>query len=171
MKLNISGKKSRKETESRLSYNQPHLKCGIAVKTIMNTRRAIAIILVFTIATAVCFVTSYVVAKILLILNNDFGAGDMSAFLYWTACFAVALLFPAVLFAFLTANTRTIHRLSFSVLFGGLAGFGWTLLNRWFLGPWFGAWSFNVFYCWVLGGVFGILTVAFLARPQQYRLF
>lgn len=134
-------------------------------------KRAIAMILLFTIATVVCFVTSYAVAKILLILNNDFGAGDMSAFLYWTALFGVALLFPAVLFAILTRNTRTIHRLSLSVLFGGLAGFGWTLLNLWFLGPWFGAWSFNVLYCWVAGGVFGILTVAFLARPQQHRFF
>lgn len=118
--------------------------------------------LAIAVASIVCFVASYLVARILLILNNGFGAGDMTAFLYWTSYFAGLLLLPSLLFAIIFRNARTINRVWVGILLGALAGFGWTLLNLWFLGPWFGAWSFNVLYCWVLGGAFGILALALL---------
>jgi hypothetical protein len=103
-------------------------------------------------------------------LNNDFGAGDMPAFLYWTALFAISLLLPAVLFGVLLRKAGTINRLWVGILLGGLAGLGWTYLNLGFLGPWFGAWSFNVLYCWIAGGVFGILTVALIGRTNKPAL-
>ncbi len=57
-----------------------------------------------------------------------------------------------------------------SVLLGGLAGFGWTLFNLEMLGPWFGAWSFNVLYCWIVGGAIGILVVALLGQSREHAL-
>lgn len=136
----------------------------------MNTRRLLKTILLFPFASSVCFVASYLFARVLLILNNGFGAGDMSAFLYWTGLFAASLLLPSMLFAILLRNARTINRVWLGILVGGLAGFGWTLLNLAFLGPWFGAWSFNVLYCWIVGGAFGILAVALTGRRQQRAL-
>ena len=127
-------------------------------------------ILSVPVASVVCIGASYLVAKILLTLNNGFGAGDMSAFLYWTALFAVALLLPALSFALLSRNVRTINRIWIGVLSGGVAGFGWTLLNLAMLGPWFGAWGFNVLYCWIAGGAVGILAVALLGHSQRRAL-
>jgi hypothetical protein len=94
----------------------------------------------------------------------------MPAFLYWTWLFAGSLLLPSALFAILLRNARTINRVWLGILLGGLAGLGWTYLNLGFLGPWFGAWSFNVLYCWIVGGVFGILTVALIGRRQRLAL-
>jgi hypothetical protein len=119
------------------------------------------------VASVVCVGASYLVAKIFLALQNGFGAGDLSTFLYWTVLFAIALLLPALAFAFLSRNARTINRVWIGVLLGGVAGFGWTLLNLAMLGPWFGAWSFNVLYCWIAGGAFGILAVALLGQSQR----
>jgi hypothetical protein len=126
-------------------------------------------ILLFPIASVACLGASYLVARIFLLLNHGFGAGDLSAFLYWTSLFAVVLLLPGLLFALLLRNARTFNRVWIGVLLGGLAGFGWTLLNRAMLGPWFGAWSFNVLYCWIVGGATGILIVALLGPRQLNR--
>ena len=133
------------------------------INHILKTKTILAI----AAASVVCFVASYLVAKILLILNNGFGAGDMTAFLYWTSYFVGLLLVPSLLFSIVFRNTRTINRVWIGVLTGGLAGFSWTLLNLWLLGPWFGAWSFNVVYCWVLGGAFGILVLALLGHQPR----
>lgn len=123
------------------------------------------------VASVACVGASYLIAKLLIALNNDFGAGDLSAFLFWTAQFAVALVLPAIIFALLTRNARMINRIWISVLLGGASGFGWTLLNRVMLGPWFGAWSFNVLYCWVGGGALGILAVALLNSTSMRRVY
>ena len=135
----------------------------------MNTR-SLKTILSFPIASVVCLGASSLVAEILLVLNHGFGAGDMYAFLYWTSLFALALLLPAVAFAILLRHARTINRVWIGVLLGGLAGFGWTLLNIAMLGPWFGAWSFNVLYCWIVGGAVGILVVALLGQSREGAL-
>ncbi|HEY8186332.1 MAG TPA: hypothetical protein VIF64_09700 [Pyrinomonadaceae bacterium] len=131
----------------------------------MNTNRLLTRVIAFALASAICFVVSYLAARILLVLNNGFGAGDLTAFVLWTIFFAMSLLLPAALFAILLRNVRTINRVWIGILFGGLAGFGWTALNLWFLGPWFGAWSFNVLFCWIAGGTFGMLGVA-LSGPS-----
>ena len=135
----------------------------------MNITRLLKTILLFPFASLVCFVASYLVARFLLRLNNGFGAGDISAFLYWTALFAVSLLLPSVLFGILLRDAGTLNRVWVGILLGSLAGLGWTYLNLGLLGPWFGAWSFNVLYCWIVGGVLGILTVALIGRTKKPR--
>jgi len=132
----------------------------------MSTR-TLRTILSFPGASIVCLGASYLVAKILLALNNGFGTGDVAAFLYWSGLFAVALLLPALVFALLSRNLRTINRIWIGALVGGLAGFGWTLANLKMLGPWFGAWSFNVLYCWIAGGAVGILVVAVFGQSRR----
>lgn len=121
----------------------------------------------FLLGSAVCFLASYFSARILLIRNSGFGAGDLSAFVFWSILFSIFLLLPAVLYSLLQGPARTVSGVWLGVLLGGFVGLGWTLLNRWFLGPWFGAWSFNVLYCWIAGGASGLLTVGLLGRRQS----
>ena len=125
-------------------------------------------IILVPVGSVVCAGASYLVAKILLALNHDFGAGDMPAFLYWTALFAIALVLPALAFVLLARNARIINRIWIGTLLGGVAGLGWTLLNLVMLGPWFGAWSFNVLYCWIAGGAAGIFVIALFDGTQGW---
>jgi hypothetical protein len=103
-------------------------------------------------------------------LNHGFGTGDLNAFAYWTLLFAIFLILPADLFTVSLRNLRTINRVGIGILFGGLLGFGWTVLNRWFLGPWFGAWSFNVLYCWLAGGALSMCAAALIDRYHVWLL-
>ena len=119
------------------------------------------------VASIVCTGASYLVARIFLSLQNGFGSGDLWAFLYWTVIFSIVLLLPALAFVLLSRNMRTINRVWIGTLLGGVAGFGWTLLNLMMLGPWFGAWSFNVLYCWIAGGAIGILALALLGSSRR----
>lgn len=135
-------------------------------RTSMNKTRAHTLALALPIALSSCFIVSFAVARIFLHRQGDFGAGDLHAFSVFSAAFAVVLLLPAALFAILLRDVRRIHRLWLAIVVGALAGFCWTLLNRWYLGLWFGAWSFPVLYCWIAGGVFGILSVAMLGREK-----
>jgi hypothetical protein len=127
-------------------------------------------ILAFPLASIVCLGASFIVAKILLALNDGFGSGDTIGFLYWTSLFAVALLLPALAFTLLLRHACMVHRVWIGVLLGGLAGFGWTLFNLWSLGPWFGLWDFNVLYCWIVGGAAGIVVVALLGNRVFRRV-
>ncbi len=153
---------------ARVSGRWPgQLKRWVALINDVNTR-TVKTLLAFPIASVVCFGASTLVAEILLALKHGFGAADMYAFLFWTSLFAVALLLPALAFALLLRSARTINRVWIGVLLGSLAGFGWTLLNFAMLGPWFGAWSFNVLYCWIVGGAMGILVVALFGQSQAF---
>lgn len=132
----------------------------------MNVR-TIRLLISVPVAAVVCAGVSYLVARILLASRNGFGSGDLAAFMYWTVIFAVLLSLLALAFAYCLRDFRTINRVWIAVLIGGVAGFGWTLLNLVMLGPWFGAWSFNVLYCWIAGGAFGFLAVAILGASQR----
>ena len=113
-----------------------------------------------------CFIGSNFVARLLVDLNDGFGAGDLRGFAIFSTVFALVFLLPAALFAILFGDWRLANRLWLAVLLGAIGGFGWTLLNLWYLGPWFGAWSFPVLYCWMAGGVFGLFAVALLLRNK-----
>jgi hypothetical protein len=136
----------------------------------VNTKRLLTTIVALAVASAICFAGSYLTARILLVLNNGFGTGDLTAFVPWTFFFAISLLMPAALFAIVVRNLRTINRVWIGILFGSIVGVGWTVLNLGFLGPWFGAWSFNVLYCWIAGGAFGMLGVALIGSADHRRL-
>jgi hypothetical protein len=133
----------------------------------MPKLRALTLTVALLIGSIGCFLVSSVVAKAFLRLQDNFGAGDLRAFSIFSVVFALVLLLPAGLFAVVLRRVRLINRLWLAILLGALAGFCWTVLNRWYLGPWFGAWSFPVLYCWVAGGVFGLLAVAVLSREKN----
>lgn len=128
--------------------------------------RALKFILSLLVSSFSCFVGSYLVARLLVHSRNGFGAGDLHAFVIFTAAFAVLLLLPAGIFAMVVRNARLVNRVGLAIFLGAFAGFGWTLLNRWYLGPWFGAWSFPVLYCWIIGGAVGMLTVAMVGLAK-----
>jgi len=123
--------------------------------------------LILPLASLTCFLASYVCARVFLSRQDDFGAGDLQAFFLWTAYFAILFLLPAGVFSALLQKLRLVNRVGFCIVLGAFLGFAWTIVNRWFLGPWFGAWSFPVLYCWIVGGVAGILTIVLLSRPHE----
>ena len=100
---------------------------------------------------AACLVGSYAMARALVAANGGFGGGDVSTLVYSTVPFAAVLLL--VSFVLLVLPKRhLILRLALALIIGATSGFIWTVYNRWMLGPWFGAWSFPVVYCWMVGG-------------------
>jgi hypothetical protein len=98
-------------------------------------------------------------ARTLVAANGGFGAGDISAFVYSTVPFAAALLLMSLVILVLPKR-HPIFRVAVALIIGALSGFIWTVFNRWMLGPWFGAWSFPVLYCWMVGGAFGLVGAA-----------
>lgn len=115
------------------------------------------LLLTTSVVPAGCLIGSYVMARVLVALNGGFGAGDVPAFFYSTLPFAVVLLLPALVVLVFLRRVLPVIRVALALAVGVASGFIWTVFNRWMLGPWFGAWSFPVLYCWVFGGVLGIV--------------
>lgn len=117
---------------------------------------------VLRIATA-CFLTSAATAIAHIGLNKGFGRGDFGPYLFWTTVFSLLL-------AALPGRARRVmegrFRYVMAITGGGLAGLLWTIVVAYLLGPWFGAFSFPVLFCWVAGGVAGLV----LALPKESLL-
>jgi hypothetical protein len=96
-------------------------------------------------------------------MNGGFGAGDISAFIYYTIPFAIALSLLSLVFV-MFPKRYPINRVLLALMIGAMSGFLWTVYNRWMLGLWFGAWSFPVLYCWMVGGAFGLVSAAIIKR-------
>jgi hypothetical protein len=90
-------------------------------------------------------------------MNDGFGRGDVSAFFVSSIPFGIVLLILSLVVLPFMSNLPATVRMAVGLVIGILSGFLWTLFNRWMLGPWFGAWSFPVLYCWVVGGVVGFV--------------
>ena len=125
------------------------------------------VLIVLTLGPAGCLVASYLMARFLVASNGGFGAGDISPFIYTTLYFAVVLLLPSLLLMLFLRNLHIVNRIWISMLTGALLGFLWTVFNRWMLGPWFGAWSFAVLYCWIVGGAVGMLPVTICSKTPN----
>jgi hypothetical protein len=100
---------------------------------------------------ALFFAGSVVAALTYCWLHNWFGVGDLPAFMFWTAPAA------GVTFVLLLLLHRASSRLPSSLLLGLAAagslllGYAWTSTVAAVLGPWIGAFSFPVLYCWTVG--------------------
>src|SRR5687768_3538172 len=85
-----------------------------------------------------------------------FGAGDLHGLALYSLPFTG--LIAMVAFALGPASRRNPRWLVVAACgtAGAILGVGWTMLNRWLLGPWFGAWSLPVLLCWSMGGALGL---------------
>ena len=89
----------------------------------------------------------------------SYGTGDLPAFLFWTLGLSLMLFFLTALLTQTTHGRSTLIKSVTWLLLGPLVGFAWTLFVAFALGPWMGAFSFPVLYCWVGGATFAALAV------------
>lgn len=126
----------------------------------MSPRRrwAVRTLLVVPTIPLACLIGSYVAARVFVRSNGGNDAGDIPPFVFYTIPFSVALIVLSFGLLILLPNVRLALRIIVGLIVGASAGFLWTIINRWMLGMWFGAWGFPVLYCWIVGGVLGMLT-------------
>src|SRR5262245_37148362 len=119
----------------------------------MSTRRrALIWLLAAGSSLVVCLISCYVAARFFVGLNGGFGAGDIYAFVFYTIPFCLSILVLSFFSLVILTDLRSALRMLATLIIGASAGFLWTVINRWMLGLWFGAWSFPVLYCWIVGG-------------------
>ena len=110
-------------------------------------------------------VLSYIVAEAWIWSRSGFGRSDLAAFWYWNALFGCGVFILATAFLGPIRQPGVFRSGVLPFALGAIYGFAYTLLNRAFLGPWFGAWSFPVLYCWVVGGALGLVFSARVPFP------
>src|SRR5688572_14915511 len=121
--------------------------------------------LVFSVLSAIVAVAvAYSIAEAWAWSREGFGRGDLSALWLWNAPFGLGLLVVSLLCAGPFLRGDFLWSVVLPLVTGALYGFAFTVLNRAWLGPWFGAWSFPVLYCWVAGGAVGLGLSVMLSR-------
>jgi hypothetical protein len=123
-------------------------------------------------ATASCtsFLVSGTFALLLLAQNRWFGAGDLRAFVVYSAGLALLLGVVAAGVTPMFWKWSPWSGYVGGALLGLGAGYVFALGNLLLLGPWFGAWSFPVLECWLAGGLAGGVAAALsLERTRPGR--
>ena len=116
----------------------------------------------------VSVVVSYLAAETWVGSRGGFGRGDLRALWLWNVPFGVGLSVVAAICAGLVLKRGVLAAPMLAMAFGALYGFAFTVVCRLLLGPWFGAWSFPVLYCWVGGGAFGLGASSALVRVLHF---
>src|SRR3954467_4092659 len=100
--------------------------------------------------------------------NGWFGAGD----LYSLALWSVPLVFFVALASRLSGSwlRRKPALLAYpgAVLLGSILGILTFILTASVLGPWLGAFSFPVLFCWIFGGVVAFLVLVWLGHQHTW---
>lgn len=121
-------------------------------------RRWLTYLAVSPLVLLICLIGSYALAWGFVARNGGFGAGDLSALFYSTIPYAVMLWLSSLVVLALLTRVPFYLAVILGLVIGSASGFFWTLFNRWMLGPWFGAWSFPVLYCWMFGGALSLMV-------------
>ena len=108
-------------------------------------------------AMVVCVLASSVVAVLWLAVTDWFGVGDLTAFFWFSAPFAVLVGTISLLWSLISKRFRRGLAYSLGGVLGLLSGWVWTIAVVFYLGPWFLLFSFPVFFCWLFGGLCGVL--------------
>jgi hypothetical protein len=106
----------------------------------------------------ICFSTSALVASGEATFNKDFGANDILPFLIWTLPFAGVIALTKGKLGDASRRLPILLRYAVAVAIGIATGVLWTYIVAFFLGAWFGAFSFPVLSCWIAGGVCGMIV-------------
>lgn len=123
---------------------------------------------VFIIASLACAGTSMLVAVTSVATNRGFGARDLWPFLTWTIAFAAILALIAHTLVHTLAKVPVFARYCLAGAAGIVAGVLWTYAVGQLLGPWVGAFSLPILFCWIGGGASGMI-VATLYREKTRR--
>jgi hypothetical protein len=107
-------------------------------------------------------------ALMYLASNAWFGAGDLSALIIWSVPLGVILALVLGALARRLVATGAVWPYVALIPTGAVAGYLWTLVVAAVLGPWIGAFSFPVLFCWIAGGVSAGITAAWLLRPRSW---
>jgi hypothetical protein len=123
-----------------------------------------ATFLISAIAGVVSVVLSFLAAIVFLAANSWFGAGDLRSFAYWSIMFAVVSFCIAAVVRVALLRRGAALRYFLAAFCGLATGFAFTWVVAFLLGPWFGAFSFPVLYCWMLGGLGSMLFTVSVVR-------
>lgn len=106
----------------------------------------------------VCLLVSIFVAVMKIAVNGGFGASDLRPFILWTLPFAVVITSLKKGLISIFGRLSLIYRYVVASVLGIIGGTLWTYLVALSLGPWFGAFSFPVLICWIVGGASGMVA-------------
>lgn len=110
------------------------------------------------VAAGVCVGVSMLMAVVKLVINRGFGASDIKTFFLWTIPLGI---FIALVKKWLVSSFRP-WRIPVKYLVLGITGVAagalWTYVVAFLLGPYFGAFSFQVLTCWVVGATSGLIA-------------
>jgi hypothetical protein len=120
--------------------------------------------LISAIAGVVSIVLSFLAAIGFLAANSWFGVGDLRSFAQWSIMFAVVSVCVAAIVRVTLLRRGAAFRYFLAAFCGLVTGFAFTWVVALLLGPWFGAFSFPVLYCWMLGGLGSMLFTVSVAR-------
>jgi len=120
----------------------------------------------WAVAALIGWLVSFAVAGA-AVARQGSGAGDLSAFAFWTTPAALGLALAGHLVLPLSRRRAAFSHVV-ALLAGAAAGLLWTLAVALMLGPFMGAWSFPVLFCWMAGGAaaFGCFASPVL-RPTR----
>jgi len=116
---------------------------------------------------AVFLTVSLVVAVGFLASRSWFGAGDLASFTFWSVILSLLIIPIAFLLGRLLTRLGSVLRIFLAVISGALLGYLATMLVWMMLGPWFGAFSFPVFYCWLAGAIMACVTATLIAQKNE----
>lgn len=92
-----------------------------------------------------------VILAIILFNQDFFGKGDTYSFIFWTIPIAVGLSISGQTFLNIINIKKQLYRLIFIFFIAIVISFCWTLFVYLILGPWIYAFSFPIFYIWIVG--------------------
>lgn len=106
----------------------------------------------------VFFAAELMTALILLAYQDWFGSGDLGFFLFWSVPLFVlaSMVQPFLRHLF----PQILWRIAILTVFGIIIAFLYTLGLMAMFGPWWGAVSFNVFFCWLIAVPLTLLVPA-----------
>lgn len=112
----------------------------------------------FLLMTAVvCFLTAAVMSGIIVVINMGFGASDLLPFLVWSLPFAIVIALVKKGLMDILHQLSLLLRYIVAAVIGIIGGVLWTYIVAFFLGEWFGAFSFPVLPCWIASGASGLI--------------
>jgi hypothetical protein len=117
---------------------------------------------------AVAWLASLAAAVSYLATNNWFGAGDLYGMAIWSLPLVALVAVGARLCGARLNHWPAPVAYPVAVLLGGALGLLTFVVTAFVLGPWIGAFSFPVLFCWVFGGVVSLGSLVWIGRRQTW---
>jgi hypothetical protein len=127
---------------------------------------------VLIIAYLACVGVSMLMAFTSVAISRGFGAGDLLPFLSWTLAFAAIVSLVAQMLVYTLVKVPAVPRYCLAGASGIVAGVLWAHAVGQLLGPWLGAFSLPILFCWIAGGASGmILAMLYHESTRRSAIF